>query len=667
MQANDDSMRHEPQDCVPWSDVTVEILLADPPDAVVEMLGEMMIGAEVIDEAFARPVEWIALHAERLAKEHATNVEGRVWLEGERERLVAAAAGLAVPPPPEVPAPMCCPVVEVAWPQRLLLDPEAVKAVYEDGWGAMRLRDFTHEQNAQAVLDWFAEQERLEAELARFCVEAEAAEQRFDKALAAVRAYNGQLGECAGALYLHAHDVRMAREAAEERALAPRRDLRLPIEAYHYTKRVGKSVVPVNHSASYVALLHRSGFEISYDVIQKEARVSIHGRPLPKSDHEGEVLLRRATDLCELNGLSTNGLQGTLTALMAGKQVNPVVDGLTTLEWDGKPRFDGLAEAVGATDTAAARAAFRIFLLQACAAADGGERGMGANREALPKYETVVVLQGEQGVGKTSGLRRLLPPWLRAYFQDGVTLVIGDKDSERQAVSAWISELGELEATFRRSEFERLKAFLSKREDRIRVAYGRTDSRFQRRTVFVASANSDKVLTDTTGNRRFAVLSVTTMNIGWSDQEIDQLWAEAWHRYCGGEQWWPTEDEKIALRGAAERFETASAVEERLVAKYDWERGMSGVRTVERLSVVQILDQLRPGTGGRDYTQAEVSNARETIRRLWRRHGAKLKKGVLCARVRDKWTPIYASGGKKTGFLLPPERDGGPLDAAGLL
>lgn len=448
---------------------------------------------------------------------------------------------------------------------------------------------------------------------------------------------------------------------------ASRRDLRLPVEAFPYTKRVGKSVVPVNHSVNYVALLHRSGLEIRYDVIQKEARVSIHGRPLPKSDHEGEVLLRRATDLCELNGLSTNGLQSTLTALMAGNPVNPVLDYLASLEWDGKPRFDALAEAVGASDAVAARAAFRIFLLQACAAADGGERGMWVNGEALPKYETVLVLQGEQGVGKTSGLRRLLPAPLRAYFQDGVTLVIGDKDSERQAVSAWVSELGELEATFRRSEFERLKAFLSRREDRIRVAYGRTDSRFQRRTVFVASANSDKVLTDTTGNRRFAVLSVTTMNIGWSDEEIDQLWAEAWHRYCVGEQWWPTEDEKIALRGAAERFETASAIEERLVARYDWERGMAGVRSVERLSVVQILDLLRPATGARDYTQVEMSNARETIRRLWRRHGAKLKDGVLCVRVRDKWTPIYASGGKRSGFLLPPERDGGSLDAAGLL
>src|SRR5690606_29863706 len=122
-----------------------------------------------------------------------------------------------------------------------------------------------------------------------------------------------------------------------------------------------------------------------------------------------------------------------------------------------------------------------------------------------PKYETVLVLQGEQGTRKTSGLRRLLPVPLRGYFQDGVTLVVGDRDSERQAISSWVTELGEFEGTLRRSDVERLKAFLSKREDRMRVAYGRTDSRFQRRTVFVASANGEKVLTDLTGSRRFAV------------------------------------------------------------------------------------------------------------------------------------------------------------------
>lgn len=449
---------------------------------------------------------------------------------------------------------------------------------------------------------------------------------------------------------------------------APSRDLRLPIEAFPYTRQTAKGRVPTNHSANYVALLQRSGFGLAYDVIQKEIVATVDGRPLPKSDHEGEVLLRKATDLCVVNHVPLDNLASTLTSLAAGNPVNPVVDYLLRLRWDHKPRFEKLAEAVGASDPAAARAAFRIFLIQACAAADGGERGMLANPQALPKYETILVLQGEQGSKKTSGLRGLLPAPLRRYMQDGLTLVNGDRDSERQAISSWVTELGEFEATLRRSELERLKAFMSKREDRLRVAYGRSDSRFQRRTVFVATANSDKILTDLTGSRRFAVLSVSNMSVGWSDEEIDQLWAEAFFRYYGGEQWWPTDEESAALRGAAQRFETTSDIEERLLERYDWERGTRGLRSAQRVPVSKILDLLRPGSmSGRGHSMAEMTQTRETVRRLWRRHGAKIKDGELSVRVLDEWRPVYWGSGKNRGLLLPPEREESTGDPEGLL
>ena len=47
-------------------------------------------------------------------------------------------------------------------------------------------------------------------------------------------------------------------------------------------------------------------------------------------------------------------------------------------------------------------------------------------------------------------------------------------------------------------------------------------------------------LADETGNRRFWPLTVSRVDVSWSDEEIDQLWAEAWSRYVGGEQWWPS-------------------------------------------------------------------------------------------------------------------------------
>lgn len=51
---------------------------------------------------------------------------------------------------------------------------------------------------------------------------------------------------------------------------------------------------------------------------------------------------------------------------------------------------------------------------------------------------------------------------MRGYMQDGLQLAVGDRDSERQAISSWVTELGEFEASVRRSDVERLEAFLSK-------------------------------------------------------------------------------------------------------------------------------------------------------------------------------------------------------------
>lgn len=435
-------------------------------------------------------------------------------------------------------------------------------------------------------------------------------------------------------------------------------DKPMPSGAFPHLRKVGKGMRPINHSANYVALLDHYKVAIAYDVIRKDVRATVGGQPLPKSDNEGEVLLRRVEDFCNLNGVPSEGLGNTLTALAAGNPINPVVDVLSQLKWDGKPRFDAMAEAVGASNGAAARAAFRIFLIQACAAADGAERGMRANPAAQPKYEMILLLRGEQGAKKTSGMRMLLPRALREYFQDGITLVIGDRDSERRAVACWIGELGELEATFRRSDVAQLKSFMSRREDALRVAYGRSDSKFQRRTTFVGSVNSERVLADLTGNRRYAALSITSMAIGWSDDEIEQLWAEAWHRYCQGEQWWPTEAEAEIFKGAVEDFESESEIEERLLARYDWEHAMH-LRVAKRLPVTDLLDAIRGSGRGGPYSRAVMDEMRETMRRLWRKRGAKLKNGDLCVQVLDRWVPVYAKGGKNYGMLLPPDRTGG--------
>ena len=134
------------------------------------------------------------------------------------------------------------------------------------------------------------------------------------------------------------------------------------------------------------------------------------------------------------------------------------------------------------------------------------------------------MFQGAQGLGKTLWFKRLAD-YDKGWLLEGATLNPSDKDSVKQAVSHWIVELGEIESTFKKSDIDQLKAFVTKKNDELRLPYDRAFTTYQRRTAFYASVNAREFLTDTSGNRRFWVVPVTGIN---ADHGLDmqQVWAE---------------------------------------------------------------------------------------------------------------------------------------------
>jgi predicted P-loop ATPase len=193
--------------------------------------------------------------------------------------------------------------------------------------------------------------------------------------------------------------------------------------------------------------------------------------------------------------------------------------------WDGTERVDKLLiDYMGADDTPFNRAASRKTLCAAVA------------RIMQPgiKFDYMLVLIGSQGIGKSSLFSKLAGKW----FSDSLTTV-QNKEAYEQLQGVWVIEMGELAAT-RKADVESLKHFLSKQTDSFRVAYGKHVSEFPRQCIFVGTTNDREFLKDRTGNRRFWPVSVTgqgTRNL-WDDldkQEIDQIWAEAMHKWHEGE------------------------------------------------------------------------------------------------------------------------------------
>jgi predicted P-loop ATPase len=407
----------------------------------------------------------------------------------------------------------------------------------------------------------------------------------------------------------------------------------------------------LDHPANLGHMMQAYGIEYRYNEITKTMEWA-HPDISSEGDNAENRLFSELLGLASMNGMPKGNLDTHLVGLGDAQSYNPVTDYLSRLTWDGVSRFDRLAATVGASDPDIARIATRVFLIQACAAADHAATARDLDPDVVAHFEYVIVLLSEQGKSKTKGFRKLMPPALRRYYRESVVLKVGDKDNEKQALSNWVVELGELDATFSKSAVAHKKAFLSRSRDEIRAPYARKASIYGRRTVFVGTVNEESFLADETGNRRYIPLTVDGLDMKWPDDEVDQLWAEAWHRYCNGEKWWPAPDEDELLKVNADRYRVRSNVEEKIERHYAWGEGVS--LDQKRKTASQIYEDVMPHNS-RPPTERDLKTVGAAVKRLWRASGvAEMRGGQLVVKnAADRYVTVNAQSGKNRGWLLP--------------
>lgn len=224
-----------------------------------------------------------------------------------------------------------------------------------------------------------------------------------------------------------------------------------------------------------------------------------------------------------------NHFRRALIIAADSRRFSPLKDYVNGLpEWDGIERMDRLfIDYLGARDTRYVRAVTRASLI-------------GAIMRALTpgsKHDTVLVLNGRPGIGKSTLLSKLGGE----YYSDSLKLNdTRDKTAAEKLQGIWIMEIGEMQGS-RKADLDNIKGFLSCQIDEYRPAYGRVVERRPRVTVIWGTTNNtDGFLRDTTGNRRFWPVEVSgdaDKNI-WDElipAEVDQIWAEAKAAYEAGE------------------------------------------------------------------------------------------------------------------------------------
>ncbi|MDO5151773.1 MAG: virulence-associated E family protein [Eubacteriales bacterium] len=216
---------------------------------------------------------------------------------------------------------------------------------------------------------------------------------------------------------------------------------------------------------------------------------------------------------------SQRNYQIAVTKVSDDRSYHPIREYLDALpEWDKIPRVDTLLiDYLGAEDNAYVRAVTRKTL---CAA-------VRRVQEPGVKFDTMLVLNGPQGIGKSTLISRLAGEWFSDSLNLGDTK---DKTAAEKLQGYWILEIGEL-AGLRKAEVETLRSFLSRQNDIYRAAFGRRATPHPRQCIFFGTTNAESgYLRDTTGNRRF--WPVKTPGGGskhsWdiTTEEIEQIWAE---------------------------------------------------------------------------------------------------------------------------------------------
>lgn len=266
---------------------------------------------------------------------------------------------------------------------------------------------------------------------------------------------------------------------------------------------------------------------------------------------------------CIYGIVSSQKVDDALALEIEKKKFHPIIEYIKSLQWDGVPRVNTLLiDYFGAEDNAYTRAAIRKIL---CAA---------VTRVFHPgtKFDTALILVGPQATYKSTFVKKLGKNW----FSDTFTTVQG-KESFEQIQGAWLVEIAELSG-LKKAEVETIKHYISKCEDSFRPAYGRTIETYKRQCVFFGTTNSKDFLRDPTGNRRFLPIDVrpeyATKNVAQelTEEEVDQVWAEAYEMYKQGESLYMTGEEdiiaKIEQHKHSEQDERKGIIEEYLNAKY---------------------------------------------------------------------------------------------------
>ncbi|WP_302446543.1 VapE domain-containing protein [Paraprevotella clara] len=252
--------------------------------------------------------------------------------------------------------------------------------------------------------------------------------------------------------------------------------------------------------------------------------------------------------------------------------------------WDGRDRLHDLAARV--SDSPLWVQAFHRWMLGLAEQWAGLSDGLHAHSTAP------LLVSDEQGLGKSTFCRALLPPELQAYYTDSVDLARPDK-VERQLTEMGLLNLDEFDR-IPEKKHPLLKNLMQLSALNLRKAYRRHSQALPRIASFIGTSNSRELLSDPSGSRRFICVLVEHP-IDCTGIDHAQIYAQLKTELENGERYWFNHGEENALRLHNAAFYRICPAGEVLRRYYRAAQPGEKVRLLSLPEIFARLRRLEPG------------------------------------------------------------------------
>jgi predicted P-loop ATPase len=296
---------------------------------------------------------------------------------------------------------------------------------------------------------------------------------------------------------------------------------------------------PLGNPFNVRLALTLSGVKLSHNLFSAEDLIEGFDGYGPHFDDAAAAALR--TYIWDTYGVKVNkgDFDDILSTIARKNRFHPVLNYLDGLKWDGVPRLENwLTAYLGVPDDRKGTARFmgKATLVAAVRRV----------RKPGTKFDTMLVLEGKQGKGKSTAISLLChdPAW----FTDNVNLGIDTKQLMEVTSGKLIVEMPEM-AGMSKAEDKQVKGMLTRQVDSARSAYGRRTGNRPRQFIFIGTTNEveGEYLPDKTGNRRYWPVVVRRIDLAAIERDRDQLWAEACFCEARGDQIFAPKELKEAL------------------------------------------------------------------------------------------------------------------------